>query len=365
MERVSIDVASLRLRTPLVSVIVRLRNDADTVQRAIESIISQDIDSFEIIAVDCESTDRSREIIDSFAERDVRVDALHSDSPSFSAGANLALAHARGTYVTFVDGSSWLAPHALEELLDFAQDNRLDIALGGLSVDMRKHDGSVSSQEIVAPTQVFVSQHEYRSNAWRLLGMGQMGIVPGKLLLRERIERLGLRFDDSTCGELGFMAGYCRDAERVGVLGMVSVHVPQVTGQELSQGEYATLPARCDRHFELMLELYHYWGLDGDPASMDVVRNRHLERVVSYIGMVCGPDCTLPAEEKHRIVVELIGSKHVQLAASATKPRSMVVSALSIPIKAQNVKLAMGGAAFMSRVFGKSVGLPLSLDIRS
>ncbi len=357
--------APTRLRTPLVSVIVRVRNDADTVRRAIESVISQGIGSFEIIAVDCDSRDRGQRIIDSFAERDVRIDALHSDSPSLLAAANLALAHARGTYITFIDASSWIAPHTLDDLLAFVQDNQLDLALCGLSVDTYRHDGSVSSKEITRPTQVFVSQHEFRSNAWRLLETGQMGTLSGKLLVRDRIERLGLRLDETTCGELGFMAQYMRDAERVGVLGVGAVHVPPTMSQELSQGDFAMLPVRCERHFELMLDLYHYWGLDGDPASMDVVRNRHLERVVACIGKVCGPECTLPAEEKHRIVVELIGSKHVQLAANATKPRSMVVSAMALPIKTQNVKLAMGGAAFMTRLFGETAGLPFSLDLRS
>ncbi len=357
--------ATKRVRTPLVSVIVRLRNDAATAQRAIESIVSQGVDSFEIIAVDCDSRDRTPDIIASYAERDVRIDALHSDSPSMSSAANLGLAHARGTYVAFVDGTSWLAPGALLDMIDFMQDSYLDLALGGLSVDTRKQDGSIASTEIVSPTEVFVSQHEFRSNAWRLHQMGQMGIVQGKLFSRERIERLGLRLDDSACGELGFMAQYVRDVERVGVLGGVAIHVPPDPGPVLSQGDFAMLPARCERHFETLLDLYHYWGLDGDPVSMDVIRNRHLERVVACIGKVCGPDCDLPAEEKHRIVVELIGSRNVQLAVSATKPRSMVVSAFSIPIKAQNVRLAMGGATFVTRIFGERAGLPLSLDIRS
>ena len=115
-----------------------------------------------------------------------------------------------------------------------------------------------------------------------------------------------------------------------------------------------------------MLDLYHHWGLDGDPVSMDVIRNRYLERVVACIGSVCSPACDLPPEEKHRIVVDLIGSENVRTAASATKkPRSVIVSAMSIPIKAQNVKLAMGGAAVVARLFGAGAGLPFSLDRRS
>lgn len=358
--------ASMRVRTPLVSVVVRLRNNAESIQRALESVLAQGLDSFEVIVVDCDSRDRSADIVDKLAERDIRVDSLHSDSTSSSAAYNLALAHARGTYITFIDGASWFAPHALGDALDFMQDSYLDLLLFGISVDSPKVDGGIFSTELSEPTHVFVSQHEFRSNAWRLFEAGQMAVVSGKLFVRSRVERLGLRFSEISCGEQGFMARYVRDIERVGVFGAVTVHVPSAATPELGQGDYATLPSRCDRHFELMLDLYHHWGLDGDPVSMDVIRNRYLERVVACIGAVCSPACDLPPEEKHRIVVDLIGSEHVRLAASVTKrPRSMMVSAMSIPIKAQNVKLAMGGAAVMTRLFGADAGLPLSLDRRA
>ncbi|RVU97501.1 glycosyltransferase family 2 protein [Coriobacteriales bacterium OH1046] len=358
--------ASMRVRTPLISVVVRVRDHAESIQRALESVFAQGLDSFEVVAVDCASRDRSADIVGKLSERDIRIDCLHSDTPSASAAYNLALAHARGTYIAFIDGASWFAPHALGDALDFMQDSHLDLLLFGMSVDSPKVDGSVFSKELSEPTQVFVSQHEFRSNAWHLFEAGQMAVVSGKLFVRERIELLGLRFDETSCGEQGFMARYVRDIERVGVFGAVTVHVPPATMPELGQGDYATLPARCDRHFELMLDLYHHWGLDGDPVSMDVIRNRYLERVVACIGSVCSPACDLPPEEKHRIVVDLIGSEHVRLAASVTKrPRSMVVSAMSIPIKAQNVRLAMGGAAVMTRLFGADAGLPLSLDRRA
>ncbi len=296
-----------------------MHDDAATVQRALESVLAQGLDSFEVIVVDCASTDRSADIAGKLAERDIRFDCLHSDSPSASAAFNLALAHARGTYVAFLDGASWFAPRALGDALDLMQDGYLDLLLLGVSVDTPKHDGSISSKELVEPTQVFVTQHEFRSNAWHLFEAGQMGVVSGKLFSRLRIDGLGLRFDESTCGELGFMARYVRDVERVGVLGAVAVHMPPIEEPVLSQGDYAVLPARCERHFELMLDLYHHWGLDGDPVSMDVIRNRYLERVVACIGSVCSPACDLPPEEKHRIVVDLIGSENVRTAASATK----------------------------------------------
>lgn len=341
---------------------MRSRNDGATVQRALESVVSQGLESFEIIAVDCASADRTPSIIDSFAERDVRIDALHAESTSGMAALNLALGHARGTYIAFLDANSWFSARVLERALERMRSSALELLILGMSVDTVKADGSVSAREVCEPGEVFVSQHEFRTSAWRFFEAGQMGAVSGKIFQRVRIEELGLRFDDSACGEQGFVTRYLRDVERVGVFGEVALHVPPAQVPELGQGDYAALPAQCDRMIELLLDLYHHWGLDGDPVSMDVVRNRYLERVVACIGSVCSPGCSLPAEEKHRIVVELIGSKHARLAASATKkPKSMLVSAMAIPIKSQNVKLAMGGAAVLMRLFGRRASLPLAI----
>lgn len=63
-------------RNPKVSVIMPVYNVDRYVGRAIESLQNQTMRDFELLIVDDGSTDRSGDIADRFAERDIRIDVF-------------------------------------------------------------------------------------------------------------------------------------------------------------------------------------------------------------------------------------------------------------------------------------------------
>ena len=105
------------MRYPLVSVITPCYNGEPYIAQTIESVLAQTFTNWEMLIVNDGSTDKSREIIQTYAERDRRVYLLeHPDgvNTGVSASRNLAIHHARGTYLAFLDADDvWLA-HKLE-----------------------------------------------------------------------------------------------------------------------------------------------------------------------------------------------------------------------------------------------------------
>ena len=51
---------------PLISVIIPTFNRRDTIKRSIDSVLSQDYDNIELIIVDDNSTDNTKEIVESY-----------------------------------------------------------------------------------------------------------------------------------------------------------------------------------------------------------------------------------------------------------------------------------------------------------
>jgi len=85
------------------TVIIPVYQVEDTVGRCLESILAQEYDDMEIIAVNDGSTDKSRDICQQFADKDNRIKIIDKENGGLSSARNAALEIATGEYVTFAD----------------------------------------------------------------------------------------------------------------------------------------------------------------------------------------------------------------------------------------------------------------------
>lgn len=93
-----------------VSVIVPVYNAEKTLVSCIGSVLHQPFEDIEVLAVDDGSTDQSLSLLREIAAQDGRVRVFAQDNSGVAAARNLALNHAVGTYVQFVDSDDLLAP---------------------------------------------------------------------------------------------------------------------------------------------------------------------------------------------------------------------------------------------------------------
>ena len=195
---------------PKVSVIIPVFNSAGYVREAVRSVQEQSIepDSVEIIAVDDGSTDGSGEVLAELAADDSRLTVItQENSGSPGGGRNPAIGQARGEFVFFLDSDDLLTPDALRRMVEVATDENSDVVLGRMaSTDKRHAPASMFSRTVLDADLV-------RDKVFNTLG-------PTKLIRREIIERLGLRFpEDQKVGEdQPFMAAVYLSARKISVL---------------------------------------------------------------------------------------------------------------------------------------------------
>lgn len=332
---------------PRVSVVMSARNAGESVRRAVESLQRQTLSDFELVVVDDGSSDRTGEILDRIAEKDLRINVLHRANVGASAALGVALGEARGSYVLPMEATGWAEPELLADLVDAMERDRLELVVSSVSVDSLNRRGETVSEVIGHEDALYATQAEFRSAAWQLFDAGLLDGVMGKLYQRERIEGLGLRLGPEDASGQCFILGYLRDVERVGVLGHAGLH----QGHQAEADAPAWQPDLYDRlereHAEL-LNLYRHWGLDGDPASMEVVQRRYLDRLVGCIGALYDSSCTLSTEEKRALVERMITSERAQLAVQVARPRSRAAALMLTPIRTKNVPFALIEARFLS-----------------
>ncbi|WP_415282180.1 glycosyltransferase [Candidatus Nitrososphaera sp. FF02] len=103
---------------PKVSVILPARNEEGYISRCLDTLLAQDYSNFEIIAINDGSTDRTGEIIQSYAEKDERVVYVSTpQKPDGWAGKNWAChqgyQRASGEYLFFTDADTKHAPNVM------------------------------------------------------------------------------------------------------------------------------------------------------------------------------------------------------------------------------------------------------------
>jgi len=97
-----------------ISVLMPAYDAEDTIAVAIESVLNQTWSNLELIVVDDGSRDGTWEIMQSFAARDPRIQALrHEQNRGAYAARNTALRHATGDLVTVNDADDWLHPERI------------------------------------------------------------------------------------------------------------------------------------------------------------------------------------------------------------------------------------------------------------
>ena len=187
-------------RAPQISVVIPVYNSEAYLEKCLDSVLASTFSDLEIICVDDGSSDRSMEILRSYAEADPRFRILTQDHQYAGAARNAGILAASGKYIHFLDSDDEILPDAYEKLCKAAREAQADVcecqykeirAASGEVLrcpDHRKHDRrlplSVSSGGVNARSLIFGD------------------VVPwNKIYLRDFLIRNGILFPDLICGE--------------------------------------------------------------------------------------------------------------------------------------------------------------------
>lgn len=100
-----------------VSIIMPTYNRADTLPRAVQSVLDQSHQHFELIIVDDGSDDNTEQVVQSF--KDSRVQYVQSEHKGASAARNCAIARSKCDYIAFLDSDDQWHPDFLLTLLEY------------------------------------------------------------------------------------------------------------------------------------------------------------------------------------------------------------------------------------------------------
>ena len=132
---------------PQISVLIPVYNTAKYLPACLDSVLSQSMPEFEVIAVNDASTDDSRQILARYAAKDSRIRIIdHECNKGLLAARITGIKAASGKYIQFLDSDDELLPEILRELFDTAEKNQADIVHFPLDVRVRTADGFTTTK---------------------------------------------------------------------------------------------------------------------------------------------------------------------------------------------------------------------------
>ncbi|GIW43730.1 MAG: succinoglycan biosynthesis protein exoa [Candidatus Binatia bacterium] len=172
---------------PFISVVIPMRNEGRHIARCLDSILAQDYpsDRFEVIVVDGDSDDNSRDVLARYGER-IRV--LRNPARIVPTALNIGIRAARGDIIARVDAHTVLEPDYLREGVRTLRQTGAD-NVGG---PMRTAGGGPTAEAIArAMDSPFgIGAYFHFAQADREVDTVYMGMWP-----RSTFERVGL-FDE-------------------------------------------------------------------------------------------------------------------------------------------------------------------------
>ena len=104
----------------MVSVIIPTYNRGWILKEAVDSVLSQDCNGFELIVVDDGSTDNTQDVLYPYRGK---IKVIRQENKGVSAARNKGIASSSGTYIAFLDSDDLWLPGKLEAQLEFFRNN--------------------------------------------------------------------------------------------------------------------------------------------------------------------------------------------------------------------------------------------------
>jgi glycosyltransferase involved in cell wall biosynthesis len=235
-----------------VSIIIPVYNAEKQLNRCIDSVLNQEYQDFEIIAVDDGSSDSSPEILDKYGAADKRVMVIHKKNGGVSAARNTALKQSQGKYIQFMDADDWIPADSTKLLVRDAEEKQADLVVGDFYRVVGKNvarKGSMDKDDVM-------TLQEYAEEMMDSPADFYYGVLWNKLYRADLIHDNDVAMDEDLnwCEDFIFNLEYLIHCRRITALQVPVYYYVKTEGSLVSQ---TTNPLKV---IEMKMNVFSYYN---------------------------------------------------------------------------------------------------------
>jgi glycosyltransferase involved in cell wall biosynthesis len=132
--------------TPFFSVIIPTYNRSGMLKTAVDSILKQTFQDWELIVVDDGSADDTKNVVAQC--KDTRINYIYQQNSERSAARNNGIANANGKFICLLDDDDYFLPQRLESLYSAVRSHREQLAMFYTGIGFEKNGNITLRQEL-------------------------------------------------------------------------------------------------------------------------------------------------------------------------------------------------------------------------
>lgn len=250
----------------LVSIIVPVYNGERFLPECIDSLLAQTYKNIEIICVDDGSTDKSPQLLASYAAKDNRIHLISQKNAGPGPARNRGIEMATGEYITFFDADDWCKPSLIESSVKRIEETQADMVVLPYNVFDQRIGQSFFADWAVLPDKFPREPFCWKDNPdWAFRAL--QNLPWNKFLRRGFVKRNNLRFEDDVflTEDLMFSAPAIVRAERIACVADPLIFHREGTGENIM--------AKKDSHpIDFIQAFRTFKGFLEDEGVMDDLR---------------------------------------------------------------------------------------------
>lgn len=154
----------MKNNNPIISIVVPVYNTEKYLRQCIDSLINQTFSNIEIICVNDESQDNSKDIIEEYANKDNRIILLDQKNTGVSGARNTGINKSNGEYIMFVDSDDWIELDTCQIAYEVIIKYKTDVVMWSYI----KEYGDISIPKIIYDEELIVfSKKEVKTKLYR------------------------------------------------------------------------------------------------------------------------------------------------------------------------------------------------------
>lgn len=328
---------------PLISVVMPIYNVENHLKEAVDSVLNQSFQDFELILVDDNSPDNCPEMCDDYAERYEKIKVIHHEvNMGLSEARNTGLGIAGGQYIWFMDSDDYVDLNLFESVYNSLQRNKAEMVVFGLIEEYFDRNGDLHHIQKVCQKEMYLEkQRDVRQAILDLEMLTLYGYAWNKFYSLEYLKAIGLRYEKVTLIEdILFNVKYCMDIEKMNILSITPYHYNKRMDNSLTCKFVPNYYELHQKRIELLYNQHLYWDICNEEVKSKL-STLYTRYIFSAIQRNCDERAMMSHRKRREWIKKVFEEELFSNIIPYGKPQSHLLKIMLFVLKTKQVTMCL------------------------